>query len=210
MKKIIFLLFAVVLSTSVLAQIPSYCSSLEFRLNPPGLPSARVFPALTSVGLPTASCPNGYPVWEGNLPDYGGRLTAATVYRDPTNCNKWFIRQYYLDNNEQVRLYEHTTAIPTDNPPPVYFVQVAGVFAPTDVMPDCKTPTTNPCLAVQTIITTITTSPEVVQASNKVIATNVVNSGSNLLYRAGNSVTLSPGFNAKSGATFTAVISGCR
>ncbi len=68
----------------------------------------------------------------------------------------------------------------------------------------------SPCLPVQTMTNTITSSPEMIQASNMVIATNVINAGSSLLYRAGESITLLPGFNAKSGVIFTAVISGCK
>lgn len=39
--------------------------------------------------------------------------------------------------------------------------------------------------------------------------TNTINSGSNVLYRAKNSVTLNPGFKANSGAVFKAELGGC-
>ncbi len=39
--------------------------------------------------------------------------------------------------------------------------------------------------------------------------TNTINSGSNILYRAGKSITLNPGFIANSGAVFKAQIGGC-
>ncbi len=39
--------------------------------------------------------------------------------------------------------------------------------------------------------------------------TNTINSGSNVVYRAGKSITLNPGFKANSGAVFKAQIGGC-
>ena len=47
------------------------------------------------------------------------------------------------------------------------------------------------------------------KATNFITATNTINTNTNILYQAGKSVVLNPGFEAKSGAVFKAQIGGC-
>ncbi len=47
------------------------------------------------------------------------------------------------------------------------------------------------------------------QASQKITATNKVNSTANVIYQAGKSITLNAGFEAKAGTVFQAMIGGC-
>jgi len=47
------------------------------------------------------------------------------------------------------------------------------------------------------------------QATNYITSTSDVNSGANSVYDAGNYVKLQPGFHAKAGSTFSAILDGC-
>lgn len=68
----------------------------------------------------------------------------------------------------------------------------------------------NQCPPAHSITTTInSTSPTTeFRAANTVVATNRINSG-NIIYRAGGSVTLNPGFRVEPGTVFRAYVQGC-
>jgi hypothetical protein len=66
-----------------------------------------------------------------------------------------------------------------------------------------------PCVDNLAVTTNVTSGTDKKQAANTIIASNTFNSGTNGIYHAGTSVTLSPGFNAKSGSTFRAYVAGC-
>jgi hypothetical protein len=66
-----------------------------------------------------------------------------------------------------------------------------------------------PCPQNQTLSSTSYITNGTIQASQQVKATNKVQTGMNLVYKAGNSVLFEPGFEAKSGAVFRAYVSGC-
>ena len=66
-----------------------------------------------------------------------------------------------------------------------------------------------PCPQNQTLSSTSYITNGTVQASQQVKATNKVQSGMSLVYKAGNSVLFEPGFEAKSGAVFRAYVGGC-
>nr|WP_315248398.1 T9SS type A sorting domain-containing protein [uncultured Flavobacterium sp.] len=66
-----------------------------------------------------------------------------------------------------------------------------------------------PCVDNVVITANVTSGTDKKQASNTIKASNTINSDANAIYHAGTSVTLTSGFNAKSGSTFRAYIAGC-
>lgn len=68
---------------------------------------------------------------------------------------------------------------------------------------------TPPCINNVVVTVNIPSGTDKKQASNTIIASNIVSSGAKGIYHAGNSVTFSNGFNAKSGSVFRAYIAGC-
>ena len=65
------------------------------------------------------------------------------------------------------------------------------------------------CVNNLTVTTNVTSGTDKKQASNTITASNTINSGTGGIYHAGTSITLSNGFNAKSGSSFRAYIAGC-
>ncbi|WP_313805358.1 T9SS type A sorting domain-containing protein [Flavobacterium sp.] len=70
-------------------------------------------------------------------------------------------------------------------------------------------PVLQTCFATLSIAQNVTSGIDKKQASNTITASNVINSGVGAIYHAGNSVTLTSGFQAVSGSTFRAYIEGC-
>nr|WP_294926804.1 3-coathanger stack domain-containing protein [uncultured Flavobacterium sp.] len=66
-----------------------------------------------------------------------------------------------------------------------------------------------PCVDNLLVISNVTSGMDKKQASNTIIASNIINNGTSAIYHAGTSVTLTTGFNAKSGSAFKAYIAGC-
>ncbi|WP_041340722.1 PQQ-dependent sugar dehydrogenase [Runella slithyformis] len=69
---------------------------------------------------------------------------------------------------------------------------------------------TDPCPSTLTLSQTISGgAPIIYQAGQLIHAANVIQNGSNAVYRAGASIELNPGFQVQTGAVFKAYIQGC-
>lgn len=66
-----------------------------------------------------------------------------------------------------------------------------------------------PCINDVIVTANVPSGTDKKQASNTIKASNILNSGAKGIYHAGTSVTLTNGFNAKTGSVFKAYIAGC-
>lgn len=80
---------------------------------------------------------------------------------------------------------------------------------PISVLPELIPSVIPPCIDNLVITSNVTYGMDKKQASNTIVALNTLNSGTSGIYHSGTSVTLSSGFNAKSGSTFRVYIAGC-
>lgn len=98
---------------------------------------------------------------------------------------------------------------PVLSPGQIYYIQVAGAFATIEGN-FCIEIQENFCQSNLTINSNFINNENVyLEAGNLVCADNLIDTGSNITYDAGNCIQLKPGFTVSAGATFKGFIDGC-
>jgi hypothetical protein len=146
------------------AQTPSYFNRVIIVDATPYSYGETVLTLNPSPGVPTGSCPNGYPVWQKS-----GFIGTYKVFRDPSNCNKWIaeLRDFYgpIQSNFII------TATPTDNPPtsgwPTGFRVIAAYTC-------TGTPSSSPTIITKNPSTTINGGTSVTLTVNGCVSGNTV------------------------------------
>ncbi len=136
-----------------------------------------------------SNLPNGFNFLQRDK--YGDIL--ITTYSSTLNRNKYFHKIENSDSyaNAAIKL----NWISSNNNPVFYMPQLINAIP------------ASPCGAL--LITTNVTSGQDNKQGTTITASNVISSGAGAIYHAGNSVTLTSGFNAVSGSNFRAYIEGC-